>query len=108
MISDEEKNVFLYIEIYFELFDIINLVIDIVFFQEELEKYSNNLGEMSLCWMVQFFMVLGFGLFVFLDFEFVIVIEFMLVVEVCLMQILFMFCLILVSLKVMIFMVVVK
>lgn len=98
----------MYIETYLDLLDTINPVLDIAAFEAELEKYSNSPGEMSLCWMAQFLMVLGLGSFVSSNPEPSVATEFMLAAEACLMQTPFMFRPTLATLKALTLMVVAK
>lgn len=91
LIDEEADNVALYIDTYVELVDAINPVIDVEAFQDELEKYSNDPGSVSLCWMSMLLMVLGLGSFVSSDPEPAVATEFMLAAEACLMQTPFMF-----------------
>lgn len=87
--------------------DCVNPILDVPEFQKELDKFWEDTGAVSLCWMSQLLMVLGLGAFSTPE-EPSIATELMMGAEACLMQTPFMFRPTFASLKAMALMVVAK
>ncbi|PHH76058.1 hypothetical protein CDD80_1867 [Ophiocordyceps camponoti-rufipedis] len=79
-----------YLSRYLELLDVVNPVLDMAVFADEMERYWADPNGVSLCWLAQFLMVMGLGCFTSAD-EPPVATELMMAAEACLMQTPFMF-----------------
>ena len=79
-----------YLERYLELLDVVNPILDMRTFREEIDRYWQDPTAASLCWLSQFLMALGLGCFTSAD-EPPAATELMMAAEACLMQTPFMF-----------------
>lgn len=79
-----------YLERYVDLLDVVNPILDLPVFRDEVERYWQDPNAVSLCWLSQFLMVMGLGCFTSAD-EPPIATELMMAAEACLMQTPFMF-----------------
>ncbi|EFY94790.2 N-terminal binuclear Zn cluster-containing protein [Metarhizium robertsii ARSEF 23] len=90
LISGEKDNVEEYLGRYVDMLDVVNPVLDLSTFQEEVHRYWQDPNAVGLCWLAQFLMVLGLGCFT-SGTDPPIAIEFMMAAEACIMQTPFMF-----------------
>ncbi|GJN85303.1 hypothetical protein PLIIFM63780_008869 [Purpureocillium lilacinum] len=79
-----------YLTRYLELLDVVNPILDMRTFREEIDRYWQDPNAVSLCWLSQFLMVMGLGCFTSAD-EPPVATELMMAAEACLMQTPFMF-----------------
>ncbi|RDA90229.1 hypothetical protein CP533_6873 [Ophiocordyceps camponoti-saundersi (nom. inval.)] len=79
-----------YLGRYLELLDVVNPVLDMAVFSDEMERYWADPNGASLCWLAQFLMVMGLGCFTSAE-EPPVATELMMAAEACLMQTPFMF-----------------
>ncbi|KEY66262.1 hypothetical protein S7711_09188 [Stachybotrys chartarum IBT 7711] len=79
-----------YIDVYCQLLDTVNPIIDQAQFKREVEQYWADPHSFNLCWLSQFLMVLGLGAFAMSE-ESHAATELMMASEACLMQTPFMF-----------------
>ncbi|KAI9149574.1 Transcription factor asR3 [Paramyrothecium foliicola] len=107
LIEGERPNIQKYINVYIELLDCVNPVIDIPQFHRDLEQYWQDPHAFNLCWLSQLLMVMGLGCFVSTN-ESHAATELMMAAEACLMQTPFMFRPTMLTLKTMCLMVVAK
>lgn len=107
LISSERENSQAYIDMYFELLDCVNPIVDQGMFMHEVERYWLDPNTVNLCWLAQFLMVMGLGCFASSD-EPPVATELMMAAEACLMQTPFMFRPTLLTLKALCLMVVAK
>ena len=70
--------------------DVVNPILDMRTFREEIDRYWQDPNAVSLCWLSQFLMVMGLGCFTSAD-EPPVATELMMAAEACLMQTPFMF-----------------
>ncbi|KYK60802.1 C6 transcription factor [Drechmeria coniospora] len=80
-----------YLRRYLALLDVVNPIVDLRTFGEEIDGYWRDPNEVSLCWLSQFLMVVGLGCFTSTADEPSTATELMMAAEACLMQTPFMF-----------------
>jgi hypothetical protein len=107
LIDSERGNCQRYIDVYLELLDSVNPVLDVPEFTRELEQYWLDPHAFNLCWLSQLLMVMGLGCFASSE-ESNVATELMMAAEACLVQTPFMFRPTLLTLKTMCLMVVAK
>ncbi|KOS16986.1 Activator of stress protein 1 [Escovopsis weberi] len=107
LLASERPNVERYTQAYVELLDVVNPILDVQIFRQEVDRYWQESHAANLCWLSQFLMVIGLGCFVACD-ESPVATELMMAAEACLMQTPFSFRPTLLSLKTMALMVVAK
>jgi hypothetical protein len=107
LIDSERGNCQKYIDVYVELLDSVNPIIDLPEFTRELEQYWQDPHAFNLCWLSQLLMVMGLGCFASSE-ESHVATELMMAAEACLMQTPFMFRPTLLTLKTLCLMVVAK
>ncbi|PHH65707.1 hypothetical protein CDD81_1793 [Ophiocordyceps australis] len=90
LVASERTNAVDYLTRYKELLDVVNPILDLPAFAEEIERYWAEPNSFSLCWLAQLCMVMGLGCFTTAD-EPPAATELMMAAEACLMQTPFMF-----------------
>lgn len=90
LLASERARADEYLERYLELLDVVNPILDMRTFREEIDRYWQDPNAVSLCWLSQFLMALGLGCFTSAD-EPPAATELMMAAEACLMQTPFMF-----------------
>ncbi|PHH69936.1 hypothetical protein CDD82_7426 [Ophiocordyceps australis] len=90
LVASERTNAVDYLRRYTELLDVVNPILDLPAFAEEIERYWTEPNSFSLCWLAQLCMVMGLGCFTTAD-EPPAATELMMAAEACLMQTPFMF-----------------
>ncbi|KJZ73946.1 hypothetical protein HIM_06614 [Hirsutella minnesotensis 3608] len=90
LLASERSRAEDYLKRYLELLDIVNPILDVDVFRDEIERYWQDPTGVSLCWLSQFLMVMGLGCFTSAD-EPPVATELMMAAEACLMQTPFMF-----------------
>lgn len=90
LIAGEKDNIEEYLGRYQDMLEVVNPVVEMPTFREEIERYWQEPNTVGLCWLAQFLMVLGLGSFTSGD-DPAVAIEFMMAAEACIMQTPFMF-----------------
>ncbi|RDA84771.1 hypothetical protein CP532_1003 [Ophiocordyceps camponoti-leonardi (nom. inval.)] len=90
LLAGERPRAAEYLGRYLELLDVVNPVLDMAVFSDEMERYWADPNGASLCWLAQFLMVMGLGCFTSAE-EPPVATELMMAAEACLMQTPFMF-----------------